>query len=108
MTKIFTKFFESAAKDKQLKRIYNAHMKDTVAVENLRRKYVYMIGYLMAGHTIWHGGNLAEIHQSKSGRCPFKINLKSQESEQSEDETGEFVPRLTAADFDHWLRIFEQ
>ena len=46
-----------------------------MAVDNLRRKYVYMLGNLMAGHTIWNGGTLVEIHQAKIGRCPFKINL---------------------------------
>jgi len=57
-------------------------------VDNIRRKYVYMLGSLMGSNNDWHGGSLAEIHcgakQKKKKFCPFampaevKPNLLSQ------------------------------
>ena len=46
-------------------------------VDNIRRKYVYMLGSLMSNNNDWHGGSLTEIHcgakQKKKKICPFAM-----------------------------------
>lgn len=56
--------------------MYRIDAQDEVTVDNLRRKYVYMLGSIMGSHNIWHGGSLAEVHQGvkKTIKLPkFKV-----------------------------------
>ena len=62
---IFDKFFEVALKKPSIQEIYHVSPDDVIAVANLRRKYVYLLGHLMGGNNDWHGGTIAEIHHVK-------------------------------------------
>ena len=59
LNKIFKNFFDTAAQDQTLANIYRIKIDDPLAIENLRRKYVYMLGSMMGDHNMWQGGDLA-------------------------------------------------
>ena len=51
--------------------MYKISPEDPVAVENMRRKYVYFLGNFMGGNNDWRGGTLAEIHKATANKCIF-------------------------------------
>ena len=71
LTRLFEKFFERALQDETLSAMYKISADNPVAVENLRRKYVYFLGNFMGGNNDWHGGTLAEIHKATIKKCPL-------------------------------------
>lgn len=76
LVKIFELFFAAAVKDERLSGLYGIKAEDTVPVENLRRKYAYMLASMMGSHCAWQGENLSQIHQGTRQLQkfnPFKI-----------------------------------
>ena len=65
--------------DERLSKLYKISASEPVGIENLRRKYTYMLGSMMGSHNIWHGGSMAELHQGvkkKSKICRLRIPRK--------------------------------
>lgn len=61
---MFKQFFDAVPRDEKLAVVYEAQIRDN-QIDNLRRKYVYMLAAAMDDSVVWNGPSLYEAHCAK-------------------------------------------